>query len=96
MKAQRKFETIYREMKHYPAFASGDEEIKYNCFMNELIVDAERVTEYDETKFNKTFNFYLMSYRWNAQQRDINNCDGQSTKQFLEKVYDNYFAPKPQ
>lgn len=87
---KRKFETIYREMNYYQQFKDGNDVMKFNCFMGEFRKDAVKSFVGSDDEFNRQYNFYLQSWRWNAQQRDLGKNAHQSSKQFLKEVYENY------
>ena len=85
------FETLYRAMKYYDGFKNGDDVVKLNCFMNEMYSYISEQDGFDETKYD----FFLKSWRWNAQQRIIGNGQG-TTKRFLNSVYRAYsMIPRP-
>ena len=86
-----KFETVYRELKHYSAFNANpgtpEQAIRsLNCLFAEIKDDF--IFENDCSE--KTFEFLLMSYRHTARQYVINwQTDTRSFKQFLKSVYSN-------
>ena len=86
-----KFETVYRELKLYSAFNANpgtpEQAIRsLNCLFAEIKDDY--IFEKDCSE--KTFEFFLMSYRYGAGQFIINSqTDTRSFKQFLKSVYSN-------
>lgn len=87
----KKFENIYRELKHYSAFNANpgtpSEAIRsLNCFFAEIKDDY--IFENDCSE--KSFDFLLMSYKHTASQFIIHwQTDNRSFKQFLKSVYTN-------
>lgn len=79
------FNTIYNECKYYNNF-NVDFKTSYNIFMTELLEQAQKEEDFN----SKTFSFFCQSWRWTAQQNDLNLVDNSKIKKFLRKVYDAY------
>lgn len=81
----RKFDTIYNNARKYEYNSLTE---LYNNFIDEF--------NSDELNFlDKTTDFLIKSYRYTAQQKDLNfKTDDQ--KQFLKRVYDILIKLEPQ
>lgn len=86
-----KFETVYRELKHYSAFNANprtpEQAIRsLNCMFAEIKDDYI----FEKNCSEKTFEFLLMSYRHTVRQYIINcKTDTRSFKRILNSVYAN-------
>ena len=87
----KRFDTVYRELKHYSAFNANpgtpEQAIRsLNCLFAEIKDDYI----FEKNCSEKTFEFLLMSYRHTVRQY-ITNCqtDTRSFKRILNSVYAN-------
>jgi len=83
---RKSFETLWKGAKEYTAFRGNNYVAIYNCFMLELEDDARDVQGSDFEP--KRFAFFMQSWRWNAQQEQMNH--NRTPKQLCRDVYEAY------
>ena len=88
-----KFETIWKELRLYTYFnysKYNDYVLIYNIFMAELeaVAKKHKGDDFD----SQGFDFFLKSWRWNAQQLQLKSCSDRTitAKQFCKEVYEAY------
>ncbi|SAL76518.1 hypothetical protein AWB71_05255 [Caballeronia peredens] len=80
------FNTLWKKAQEYVAFDETKYTRAYNCFMWALEENAKKVEGDDFDP--KAFNYFLLSWRWNAQQAQLNrDC---SIRQLCLSVYEAY------
>lgn len=88
MKKYASFNTLWKHVKNYVAFSTYDYVASYNCFIWALEENARKVEgeDFDADKFD----FFVKSFRWNAQQEQFNH--DMTIKQVCQSAYDSYTA----
>ena len=89
----RTFDELYKEMQYYEPFGSSFCK-SYNCFVAELEQDwldeYEMAPDHEIREASRKLDFFVKSWRWNAQQLDLENLYDKSVEDFLSEVYSAY------